>query len=137
MRISDWSSDVCSSDLPLLAAAIVLPHGQRSVAWFSLAALVAIVVLWRIGTWYRQQHHAAAAKPKPVLTSGLPRRTVILAMIVLMMLVFSKYFYLSRITSYYTFYLMHRFGLRAQLAQLYLFAFLFAVAGGKIGGAHV
>src|SRR3546814_8871239 len=90
MRISDWSSDVCSSDLPLLAAAIVLPHGQRSVAWFSLAALVAIVVLWRIGTWYRQQHHAAAAKPKPVLTSGLPRRTVIRAMVVLMLLVFSR-----------------------------------------------
>ncbi|HEY9544402.1 MAG TPA: MFS transporter, partial [Solimonas sp.] len=122
---------------PLLAAAIVLPHGQRSVAWFSLAALVAIVVLWRIGTWYRQQHHAAAAKPKPVLTSGLPRRTVIRAMVVLMLLVFSKYFYLSSITSYYTFYLMHRFGLSAQSAQLYLFAFLFAVAGGTVLGGPI
>ncbi|NGY03664.1 MFS transporter [Solimonas terrae] len=122
---------------PLLAALIVLPHGQRSLAWFSLAALIAIGVLWKIGIWYRRQHRAAAARPKAVPVSKLPRRTVLRAMLVLMLLVFSKYFYLASITSYYTFYLMHRFGLSAQSAQLYLFAFLFAVAAGTVLGGPI
>ena len=122
---------------PLLAAAIVLPHGQRSVVWFSFAALLAIAVLWQVGIWYRRQHQASAAKPKAVRASTLPRATVRRAMIVLMLLVFSKYFYLASITSYYTFYLIKRFDVSVQSAQVYLFAFLFAVAAGTVLGGPI
>ncbi|NKF23347.1 MFS transporter [Solimonas marina] len=121
---------------PLLAAAIILPHGQRSIAWFSLAALLAIVVLWQIGHWYRRQHRAAAGRPR-ALPAPLPKALVARAMTVLMLLVFSKYFYLSSITSYYTFYLMHRFGVSVQSAQLHLFVFLFAVAAGTVLGGPI
>ncbi|HET8883659.1 MAG TPA: MFS transporter [Solimonas sp.] len=122
---------------PLLAAAIVLPHGQRSVVWFSFAALLAIAVLWQVGIWYRRQHQASVAKPKAARASNLPRATVRRAMIVLMLLVFSKYFYLASITSYYTFYLIKRFGVSVQSAQVYLFAFLFAVAAGTVLGGPI
>jgi FSR family fosmidomycin resistance protein-like MFS transporter len=122
---------------PLLAAIIILPHGQRSVAWFSLAALLAMGVLWRIGIWSRAQYRAVAARPKPAAAARLPRRTVVRALTVLMLLVFSKYFYMSSITSYYTFYLMDRFGVSVQSAQLHLFAFLFAVAAGTVLGGPI
>lgn len=127
---------------PLLAAIIVAPQGQRAVAWFALAALAAIFVLWQVGGWYRLNHLAAGARTKPkaaaaAAVSPVPPRTVALAIGVLLVLIFSKYFYLTSITSYYTFYLMTRFGLSVQAAQLHLFAFLFAVAAGTLAGGPI
>lgn len=123
---------------PVLAAWLVIPHGQRSVGWFSLAALLAMSVLVRIAGWYAhaQTQHLKRRKARSE-TSGLPRKTVIGAVIVLLVLIFSKYFYLASITSYYTFYLIHKFHLTAQSAQGPLFVFLFAVALGTILGGPI
>jgi FSR family fosmidomycin resistance protein-like MFS transporter len=124
---------------PLVAAFVVLPRGQGSVAWFSGAALLAMVVLWQVGGWYRRHRtrtaaaHAAAASPR----SGLLPREVRRALAVLIVLIFSKYIYLTSISSYFTFYLIHRFGVSVQSAQLHLFAFLAAVAAGTIIGGPV
>lgn len=122
---------------PLLAALIV--HQQASLAWFSLAALVGMVVLWRIGGWYARQLAQGARKRKAAgaVASPVPTRVVVRAMVVLMVLVFSKYFYMASLTSYYTFYLMERFGLARQDAQLHLFMFLAAVAAGTILGGPI
>lgn len=121
---------------PLLAALIV--HQQASLAWFSLAALVGIVVLWRIGGWYARQLAQGARKHKAAgaVASPVPMRLVVRAMVVLMVLVFSKYFYMASLTSYYTFYLMERFGLARQDAQLHLFMFLAAVAAAPSWAAR-
>ncbi|WP_445611094.1 MFS transporter [Hafnia alvei] len=120
---------------PLLAAAIIAPYGQANIAWFSLAALLAIVVLLQVSKWYQQQTRQSKGKPK---THGnvkvLPRRTVVVSLSILLVLIFSKYFYLTSISSYYTFYLIHKFGVSVQSAQIHLFAFLFAVAAGTIIG---
>jgi FSR family fosmidomycin resistance protein-like MFS transporter len=121
---------------PLLAAFIVLPLGQPSVAWFSILALVAMVLLWNVGTWARAQHLRSAAGRKPGAEPlPLPRRQVIGAIVVLALLVFSKYVYVASLTSYYTFYLIETFGVSVQHSQLLLFVFLGAVAAGTfIGG---
>lgn len=124
---------------PLLAAFIVLPHGQKSISWFSLAALLAIVVLVQVGRWYdsklRQPHKPATArKARSEHTSS---RKVNLALAVLMALVFSKYFYLASLTNYYTFYLISRFHLSVGSAQLHLFSFLAAVAAGTVIGGPI
>src|SRR5579862_8554903 len=118
---------------PLLAAFIVLPHGQSSVAWFSCVALLGMFVLFNVGHWYKthgiSRQRAAAARP------AAPRRHVVIAISVLLALLFSKYFYLASITSYYTFYLIDHFHLSVRAAQLHLFVFLAAVAaGGFLGG---
>jgi FSR family fosmidomycin resistance protein-like MFS transporter len=122
---------------PLLAAVIVIPHGQRSVAWFALAAVLAIGILWKVSGWYKRHHldrpatAKAASRPIGPLT---PRRAA-WSVAILLVLLFSKYFYLASISSYYTFYLMEKFHLPTQAAQMYLFLFLLAVAvGGLIGG---
>jgi FSR family fosmidomycin resistance protein-like MFS transporter len=125
-----------SSIGPILAAFIILPHGQNSLAWFALIALCAMAILLVLGNWYRNAGHA---KPKAhsaaVPVAVLPRSEVRRAIAILIALVFSKYFYLSSITSYYIFYLMHRFTLSAQTSQIYLFVFLAAAAAGTfIGG---
>jgi MFS transporter, FSR family, fosmidomycin resistance protein len=120
---------------PLLAAFIVMPNGQRSVAWFSVVALLAIVILSNVGHWAKKNRLPARAQTvagKP--HSSLPRPQVVLAVAVLLALIFSKYFYQVSLTNYYTFYLMHKFGVSAQTAQLYLFVFLGAVAAGTIVG---
>jgi FSR family fosmidomycin resistance protein-like MFS transporter len=124
---------------PLAAAFVVLPRGQRSVAWFSAAALLAIVVLWRVGGWYRRRRASAAgaAAVRGPTHAPVPRAQVRLALAVLVVLVFSKYIYLASLTSYYTFYLIHRFGVSVQSAQLHLFWFLGAVAAGTIIGGPV
>ncbi len=125
---------------PLLAAAIVIPRGQSAVAWFGLAALVAISVLWQIGGWYKQQQLAGFGPKKKTAAAAhglLPRRTVTWAFLVLMVLVFSKFFYLSSISSYYIFFLMSKFHLSVQSAQVYLFVFLFAVAIGTLAGGPI
>lgn len=121
---------------PLLAAWIIIPRGQKSVAWFSLAALLAISVLWQVGHWYRRRQKLTGRRPQTHqgLHPDLPARTVILSLLVLMVLIFSKYFYLASLSSYYIFYLMHRFHLSVQSAQIHLFAFLFAVALGTVMG---
>jgi FSR family fosmidomycin resistance protein-like MFS transporter len=120
---------------PLLAALIIAPYGKGNVAWFSLAALLAIVVLLQVSKWYQQQHRAAQGKPKAAsLVKPLPKRTVMFSLGILLVLIFSKYFYLASISSYYTFYLIHKFGVSVQNAQFHLFAFLLAVAAGTIIG---
>ncbi|PWW08194.1 MFS transporter [Mangrovibacter sp. MFB070] len=122
---------------PLLAAILIAPYGKGNVAWFVLAALLAIIVLIQISRWYAQQQRTAKQRPKVHITSTLPRNKVILAVCVLLLLIFSKYFYLASISSYFTFYLMDKFGLSVQSAQLHLFAFLFAVAAGTVIGGPV
>jgi len=121
---------------PLLAAAIVIPHGQRSIAWFSAAALVGMVVLTQIGRWYKA-HPAMKKKRAEVPHVTLSRSRVAGAIGVLVLLVFSKYFYLASINSYFTFYLIDRFHLSVQAAQIHLFVFLAAVAAGTIIGGPV
>jgi FSR family fosmidomycin resistance protein-like MFS transporter len=123
-----------SSAGPLVAAFIVLPHGQSSVAWFSAAALLAIFLLVNVGHWYKAHgvSRLANAGNRPQVA---PRRHVALALIVLLMLVFSKFVYLSSISSYYTFYLIEHFHLPVRSAQLHLFVFLASAAiGGMVGG---
>jgi FSR family fosmidomycin resistance protein-like MFS transporter len=122
---------------PLLAAFIVLPRGQGSIAWFALAALVAIVLLTRVGVWYRGHVRVTQARASAVPPSRLPRRRVVGAIGVLLALIFSKYFYLASLSTYYTFFLMERFGVSAQSAQIHLFAFLGAVALGTLVGGPV
>ena len=122
---------------PLLAALIIIPHGQRSIAWVSVAALVAIVVLTQIGRWYKRHPATRKAKGAQAGHATLSRNKVLFAMGVLMLLVFSKYFYLASINSYFTFYLIDKFHLPVQAAQIHLFVFLAAVAAGTIIGGPV
>jgi len=122
---------------PLLAAFFILPRGRTSIAWFALAALLAMGVLLKVGGWYRrraQGHLASAGSPPP---SPLGRRRVASSLAILMALIFSKYFYLASLTSYYTFYLMSRFHVSVQNAQIHLFVFLGAVAAGTVAGGPV
>ena len=125
---------------PLLAAFIVLPHGQSSVLWFSCAALVGIFVLFNVGHWYKR-HGIARLKPRATDTGAThatpTRREVTVAISVLLALIFSKYFYLASLTSYYTFYLISRFHVSVQASQIYLFVFLGSVALGTILGGPV
>ncbi len=122
---------------PLLAALIIAPYGKGNVGWFVLAALLAIIVLLQISRWYAAQHRMAKGKTVAPIVNPLPRKQVIQAVSVLLVLIFSKYFYMASISSYYTFYLMHKFGLSVQNAQFHLFAFLFAVAAGTVIGGPV
>jgi FSR family fosmidomycin resistance protein-like MFS transporter len=125
---------------PLLAAMIVVARGQRSIMWFSLLALLGIVVLSGIGRWYRAslaQHHAAKHRSKTAPASRLSRTRVRISLAVLIVLVFSKYFYLASMGSYYTFFLMQKFGVSVKDAQLHLFLFLAAIALGTFLGGPV
>ena len=125
---------------PLLAAFIVLPFGQSSIAWFSLAALAGIIVLWNVGGWYRTRPVTAA--PARGGEAGAERvqlspARVRLALAILMALIFSKYFYLASLSSYYAFYLISKFHVSVQSSQIHLFVFLGAVAAGTIIGGPV
>jgi FSR family fosmidomycin resistance protein-like MFS transporter len=124
---------------PLLAAFIVLPAGQRSIAWFSAVALLAIGVLWRVGVWYKGLRVASAKRPASadVRRVEISRGRVVSAIGVLIALVFSKYFYLASLVSYYTFFLMNKFHLTVRSAQLHLFLFLGAAAVGTIAGGPI
>jgi FSR family fosmidomycin resistance protein-like MFS transporter len=123
---------------PLLAAFIVARHGQHSIAWFAIAALLGIVVLTRVGGWYRTHGLVGGKVQKEQVTPlSLSRRQVALAIAILIALIFSKYFYLASLSSYYTFYLMNKFHVTVQHAQLLLFLFLAAVAAGTIIGGPV
>jgi FSR family fosmidomycin resistance protein-like MFS transporter len=120
---------------PLLAAAIVVPHGQLAIAWFSLVALVAMVVLWNVGGWYKRNHLDVAARPRAALAPlNLSRARIGASIAVLIALVFSKFFYLASMTSYFTFYVIDRFGVSVQTSQILLFVFLVSVAVGTLIG---
>lgn len=123
---------------PLLAAFIVLPRGQRSMAWFSFAALIGIFVLTNVGHWYKK-HPLRKSRPAGAISESflLPRKTVFLALGVLILLIFSKYFYLASISSYYTFYLIAKFHLSVQASQLYLAVFLGSAAVGTVAGGPI
>ncbi len=123
---------------PLLAAWIIIPHGQRSVSWFAIAALLGMGVLGSVGLWYKRQHlsHAAARVPAPA-RSPVSARRVVWSVGILLTLIFSKYFYLASITSYYTFYLIDKFHLSVQAATMRLFLFLLAVALGTLLGGPI
>ena len=124
---------------PLLAAFIVLRFGQSSIAWFAVAAVLAIVLLTRVGHWYkahglaRMQAHAARGAAR----RRLPPRRVTWALIVLIALLFSKFFYTASMSSYYTFYLIERFDVSVRSAQIHLFVFLAAVAFGTVAGGSL
>lgn len=129
-----------SSIGPLLAAWIIVPNGQFSIVWFSFIALLAIIVLTYVGRWYR----GYLVKIKQRASSGmrsvshhLPKNKVITSIVILLLLIFSKYFYMASLTSYFTFFLMQKFQVSVQTSQIYLFVFLFSVAAGTLIGGPV
>lgn len=120
---------------PLLAAFIVLRNGQGSIAWFSIVVILAIVLLSRVSAWYKEHHAAKLAVKAP--RHGLSSRAVRRSLAILVLLTFSKNFYLASISSFYTFFLIHRFDVSVKSAQLHLFLFLGAAAAGTIIGGAV
>jgi MFS transporter, FSR family, fosmidomycin resistance protein len=126
-----------SSIGPLLAAWIIVPHGQTSIIWFSLIALLAIFVLTKVGNWYKEVVIKIRAKQKQktaVFHPAFSKRKVVFSVAILLVLIFSKYFYLASLTSYFTFYLINKFHVGIQTSQIYLFVFLFSVAAGTLIG---
>ena len=126
---------------PLLAAQIIAPFGQSRIIWFCLAALLAIIVLIRTGAWY-QRNLALRTTPSrspaaPAHTLPVSRSRVIAALLILLVLIFSKYFYMASMSSYYTFFLIDKFHVSVQTSQMLLFLFLFAVASGTLIGGPV
>jgi FSR family fosmidomycin resistance protein-like MFS transporter len=122
---------------PLLAAFIVLPNGQHTIAWFSIAALIAILILTQVGAWYKNHHPPTAKREAPARHSTLSRQKVALAMSVLIALIFSKYIYLASFSAYYIFYLIDKFHISVQNAQIHLFLFLGAAAAGTFAGGPI
>ena len=122
---------------PLLAALIVVPFGQPSLAWFSSIAFLAIVILWRIGQWYRPQIATKKAAAPPAHPDAPSSRRVKVALVVLVALLFSKQLYVSSLSSYYIFYLIEKFQVSTQQAQFYLFIFLAANAAGAFFGGSL
>lgn len=125
-----------SSIGPLLAAMIIVPYGQSNIIWFSAVALAGIILLVNIGGWYKRKIKIRARRPEPKANhiQPLPKKTLISSVVILLVLIFSKYIYLTSMTSYYTFYMIHKFGVSVQNSQVYLFIFLFSVAAGTIIG---
>ncbi|GGA89767.1 MFS transporter [Mucilaginibacter rubeus] len=121
---------------PLLAALIVIPYGQSNVIWFCLIAFAGILVLLRIAKWYaeRLSFNAKNKNAKETVQLNISKRRVIFSLGILLVLIFSKYFYLASITSYYTFFLINKFHLSIQQSQIYLFMFLGSVAAGTLFG---
>ncbi|MDD7440593.1 MFS transporter [Prevotellamassilia timonensis] len=121
---------------PLLAAIIILPFGQHAISWFALAALLAAIIMIRLGTWYKTKlsyvvTHQSAQR---LINHDISRRTKYGALLILILLIFSKYFYTACITSYFTFFLIDKFGVSVQTSQLCLFVFLLAFAIGTVAG---
>ena len=124
---------------PLLAAFIIIPHGQSFVAWFCIIALVGIFALYKIAIWYTEhlsERNANKAAMK-IETHHLSKNRVIASLVILLVLIFSKYFYMSSITSYYTFFLIDKFHISIQQSQVYLFLFSGAVAAGTLIGGPI
>jgi MFS transporter, FSR family, fosmidomycin resistance protein len=122
---------------PLVAAAVIVPHGKSSVAWFAMVALVGIVLLLQVSRWYGANRAMPAKGAGRAPAATLPRGRVAGAIAVLLVLIFSKYFYIASISSFYTFYLIEKFGLSVQSAQMHLFLFLAASAAGTLIGGPV
>ncbi|GAA5142751.1 MFS transporter [Prosthecobacter algae] len=125
---------------PLLAAWFIVPHGQAALSWFSIIAMIGVLVLFQVGQWQARNLHRIHRRrgPASVVASEAPTTgRVAFAVAVLVVLIFSKYVYLASLTNYYTFYLMDRFQVSVQQSQYYLFVFLFAVAAGTIIGGPV
>jgi FSR family fosmidomycin resistance protein-like MFS transporter len=122
---------------PLLAAFIVVPWGQASIAWFSIAAVAAMILLFRVGVWYRAHLNERKAKKSVALPSPVSPRRAAVSVAILLCLIFSKYFYLASLSSYYTLYLIDHFGTSVESAQLRLFVFLGAVAAGTFFGGPI
>lgn len=125
-----------SSIGPLLAALIIVPYGQSTIIWFSALALLAIFILINIGGWYKRKIRIKVRRPGPEVLDFevLSRKKIIFSVIILLVLIFSKYFYLAGMSSYYTFYMIQKFGASVQSSQVYLFIFLFSVAAGTLIG---
>jgi FSR family fosmidomycin resistance protein-like MFS transporter len=123
---------------PLLAAGIIARYGRRHILWFTLIAVAGMIILSRVGAWY-QQHltEKRARKAHETHHHPVPRAQVPFLLAILLCLMFSKFFYLASMTNYYTFYLIQKFGLTVPQSQLYLFAFLFAVAVGTVAGGPI
>lgn len=122
---------------PLLAAIIIIPHGQAHIRWFAIFALIAMIILLSVGKWYQSNlvlKKQAVNKNAAIDTPSLSRKTVVISIVILLVLIFSKYFYMASMTSYFTFYLIDKFHISIQQSQIYLFAFLAAVAAGTILG---
>ena len=121
---------------PLLAALIILPYGQHAIAWFALAALLAAVIMIRLGAWYKARLAYVVNHPQrqPLLNHNISRGAKYGALVILILLVFSKYFYTACITSYFTFFLIDKFGVSVAASQIYLFVFLAAFAIGTVAG---
>jgi FSR family fosmidomycin resistance protein-like MFS transporter len=119
---------------PLLAAWIIIPRGQPSLAWFAIAALLAIAVLARVGAWYKRQHIDRPAAQRTSVVAPVSSRRVAASIAVLVLLIFSKYFYVASITSYFSFYLIEKFHISVRAAQIHLFVFLLAMALGTLFG---
>ena len=121
---------------PLLAAIIILPYGQHSISWFALAALLAALIMIRLGAWYKARLKYIVKHPQktPELNTSISKRAKYGALAILILLVFSKYFYTSCITSYFTFFLIDKFGVSVRASQLFLFVFLAAFAIGTVAG---
>ncbi|GHE47294.1 MFS transporter [Sphingobacterium griseoflavum] len=123
---------------PLLAALIVIPYGQVNIRWFAFFAVLGIVVLTIVGRWYKEnlaeRKRRIASPASSVYAPGLTKGRVIFSIVILLILIFSKYFYMASMSSYFTFYLIDKFGLGVQQSQICLFAFLAAVAVGTILG---
>lgn len=121
---------------PLLAAIIILPYGQHSISWFALAALLAALIMIRLGAWYKARLKYVVKHPQktPELNTNISKRAKYGALAILILLVFSKYFYTSCITSYFTFFLIDKFGVSVRASQLFLFVFLAAFAIGTVAG---
>ncbi|WP_300634218.1 MFS transporter [Pseudomonas sp.] len=122
---------------PLLAAAIIIPYGQSHIAWFGLFAVFAIGVLYGLSRWYRHHLNLFKLKQGSQPTHGLTKGRVTFALVVLALLVFSKYWYMTSLTSYFTFYLIEKFQLSVASSQMYLFLFLGAVAVGTFAGGPI
>jgi FSR family fosmidomycin resistance protein-like MFS transporter len=121
---------------PLLAAWIIVPHGQRHILWFGTLALTGMIILSKVGRWYRARLvNAVGRAPRSFAQPGMANGAKVgLPLCILLLLMFSKFIYLASMTNYYTFYLMHRFGVPVQRSQLYLFLFLGAGACGTLAG---
>lgn len=121
---------------PLLAAIIILPYGQHSISWFALAALLAALIMIRLGAWYKARLKYIVKHPQktPELNTNISKQAKYGALAILILLVFSKYFYTSCITSYFTFFLIDKFGVSVRASQLFLFVFLAAFAIGTVAG---
>ena len=119
---------------PLLAAFIVVPFGQTSISWFAVGSLIGIIVLWRVGGWYSRSRAAQGNRKAASFVSPFPRRKVMGALAVLTLLVLTKNAYIASLSSYYTFYSIHKFGVSVQMSQVMLFLFLGASALGILLG---